>query len=585
MIGSDTKRASFMIRCGRKKLFFFIPLVIILALTFTYRAHQKSSYKASAILKVEDPLGIEPTDDRILTAAGASPAPLMKKRLSVSLDPQSGVMNLSLTGSSPKGLINIVNAIADAYVKELSSKAKEADKELVKEKYSEVKEYKRNLEKELEGSRVKLEGYESRMEKFKAEDSKIAAVLAALKSRLAELESERARLLRVYTTLHPDVVRIDADIANVKEEFSGVPARPTGGFELEKELEYRQKKFTELKKNWDDVKQKSIEEIISPRRTFAVTAYAKRPEPLFDPKARAAILIAGFIASLIIGLLTMLLAVLFDTSILNPEELSHYTHQVVIGALGFIKPLDPKLKSGQHGLDGLILRYDDNNKVIEPYRLLYTRIQSEILDKQPDIKSIFITSSIPREGKSVTAANLALVAARAGKKVLLIDCNLARPSIHRFFGINPKRAGLTDILNRGAALDSSIMNITDMVLGGMGMDAALKFKGLDRLSLITAGASISTAGELLRQDKIDLLLSDLKTRFDIIVLDGPPVATSADSLILAPKCQITFIVYSAGRPATPRASLRSAIHQLTTSHGVSFKAGTNLKGVIMTKCI
>src|SRR3989338_9115670 len=336
MAVSNTRRMGFIVKCGRKALFFIIPFLVILSVTLFYKAHQKSSYKAVVALRVDDPLGIEPTDDKILTAANASPASLVKKRLSVRLDHQAGIMNISLTGSSPRGLVNTANAIADVYIRELSLKAGQGDRNLIKEKYSATKQYKRDLEKDLKEAMVRLEDYEANVEKFRAEDSKIATILNTLKARLLEMEAERARLLRVYTNLHPDVVRVDSDIAAIKDEMAGAPPRPTGGFELEKELEYRQKKYLELKRKWDDIKSKSIEEIIAPKRTFAVTAYAKRSEPLFDPGTRAMIFIIGLLSSIVSGLAAMLLAAAFDTSILNPDELSTYVHLPVIGALSLI---------------------------------------------------------------------------------------------------------------------------------------------------------------------------------------------------------------------------------------------------------
>jgi len=277
-------------------------------------------------------------------------------------------------------------------------------------------------------------------------------------------------------------------------------------------------------------------------------------------------MLAGLIAALFLGFVIISIAVFSDTSIATPEEMSSFSKLPVAGIIPYIDKKSP-----------LLLENEGCADMVDSYRRLYAHIYSDIFAETLNGKIILLTSAIPREGKSIIAANLSLVMARAGKKSLLIDFNFERPYIHKLFGIDSKSPGLTDILARGTSLDSALMSVTDMLLGNMEMGKALGSKGLDKLNIIIAGRPLSMAGELLHSDKIEKLLQDLKNRFDIIILDGPSVSESVDGIILASKCDAALMAYSAGKKPTPRSYLKSAINSLA-------KSGS-LKGVIITRCI
>jgi tyrosine-protein kinase Etk/Wzc len=103
---------------------------------------------------------------------------------------------------------------------------------------------------------------------------------------------------------------------------------------------------------------------------------------------------------------------------------------------------------------------------------------------------------------------------------------------------------------------------------------------------MASGAHLPVAGELLRSYKLDALMAELRAKFDFLVLDGPSVTTSADSLILSLKCQVTFLIYSAQAPSTLRGALRSAVnHLLVRRAGTPVKVTSSLRGVIMNRCI
>lgn len=157
----------------------------------------------------------------------------------------------------------------------------------------------------------------------------------------------------------------------------------------------------------------------------------------------------------------------------------------------------------------------------EAYRSLRTSIKFSSVDRP--IKTLVVTSSIMGEGKSTVAGNIANILSQDGARVLIIDCDLRKPSVHyNFFITNGE--GLTDVLVGNSDLKSVIKKVDDS------------------LFLITAGTVPPNPSEILGSHGIENLLEDLAVNFDYIILDTPPVLPVTDALLLAAKADGTLIV-------------------------------------------
>lgn len=168
-----------------------------------------------------------------------------------------------------------------------------------------------------------------------------------------------------------------------------------------------------------------------------------------------------------------------------------------------------------------------HSMVSEQFRTLRTNIEFSSPDKE--IRSISITSASPSEGKSTTAANLAIVFAQAGKKVLLIDADMRKPTMHYTFGTSNHR-GLSTVLTRQERLETSI-NTT-------------RIPGLD---LLTCGPVPPNPAELLASKAMDGLLLEFKKKYDIVIVDSPPILSVTDGQILANKCDGSILVLNSGK--------------------------------------
>ncbi|MEH6948043.1 CpsD/CapB family tyrosine-protein kinase [Bacillus sp. JJ634] len=191
--------------------------------------------------------------------------------------------------------------------------------------------------------------------------------------------------------------------------------------------------------------------------------------------------------------------------------------------------------------------------ISEQYRTIRTNIKFTAVNKV--MKKILITSPGMNEGKSTTAANLAVSMAQQKDKVLLIDANLRNPSIHQIFKItNPN--GLTDILlNENISLEETVFKT-----------------GIGSLDVLASGTMISNASELIGSKIMKNFLKTVEQSYDVILIDSPSVREVTDTKIIADYCDGIILVYSNGKTELK--------HALETTRILKF-AEDKILGVIL----
>jgi capsular exopolysaccharide synthesis family protein len=176
----------------------------------------------------------------------------------------------------------------------------------------------------------------------------------------------------------------------------------------------------------------------------------------------------------------------------------------------------------------------------EAYRTLRTSMLVAAAER--GIKTIMVVSSVAGEGKSTTAANLGVVLAQAGKRVVLISADLRRPRVHEFFGLGPER-GLSEVL-----------------LGDRRPWESLKSGGTDNLWVMSSGHIPEQPTELLQSPAMQELITDQREVVDFILIDCPPILAVADALVLAPL--VDGVIFVADAMSTPRGAVIQARAQL-----------------------
>lgn len=175
----------------------------------------------------------------------------------------------------------------------------------------------------------------------------------------------------------------------------------------------------------------------------------------------------------------------------------------------------------------LITYVDPKSPISEQYRTIRTNIEFSSVDAE--IQTLMITSPGPAEGKSTTAANLAVVFAQQAKKVLLVDTDLRKPTVHYTFNQN-NTYGLTSVLSKQKALSDAV-NLTDQPY----------------LSVLTSGPIPPNPAELLGSKAMEQFLEEAKEEYDVVLFDTPPVLAVTDAQILANRCDGTLLVVYSGK--------------------------------------
>jgi capsular exopolysaccharide synthesis family protein len=192
----------------------------------------------------------------------------------------------------------------------------------------------------------------------------------------------------------------------------------------------------------------------------------------------------------------------------------------------------------------------------ESFRTIRTGIMLSSVDEVP-LKVLLVTSATPNEGKSTVAANLAVAMSQMGERVLLIDVDMRRHNLHDLFVIN-NNIGISDLIIDPTKLASAVQEIND----------------IPKLYIITGGTLAPNPSELLSSDRMRILISGLRDKFDRIILDSPPLMAFSDSLVLSRLAD--GVVMVAWGAKTPRATIIKAVDSLK---GV----GARILGVVLNK--
>lgn len=231
----------------------------------------------------------------------------------------------------------------------------------------------------------------------------------------------------------------------------------------------------------------------------------------------------------------------------------HASQQLGVPVLGLIA-------SHSTGGNGPVALAEPRAPVVEAFRALRTNLQFARADEQGQLKTILVTSPSPGEGKSLVAANLAIVLAQGEQRVLLVDADLRRPSLHKIFGLNNKYG-----------LSSLLFNMRQALKGNLWASSLAHTPRLKDLGVLTSGSLPENPAELLASNKIAALLERLRAEQDVIIIDSPPVLVVTDAAVLAPRVDGVLLVIKP--EATRIAEAHEAAEQLR-------RVGANLLGVV-----
>lgn len=305
-----------------------------------------------------------------------------------------------------------------------------------------------------------------------------------------------------------------------QQQFDKLPGQTIQYANLERERRASEKIYLMLLEKYQEA---LINEESQPNNVKIID-YGKVPGNPSKPN-RFLIILIGLFVGLGLGYSFALLRNILDVSVKSPEELE----SMGISLIGWVPTFMRESRSGRHtpSEQELILAYNADSAPAESFRTLRTRLQFSKLEPEP-IKTILVTSSIPREGKTIISANLS-ASFSLSNKVLLLDCDFRKPRLHNLF--NQKRyPGLCDYL-----------------FGTVSLDEIVRETQFENLSLVTCGTIPTNPAELIASKHMQNFLNSIKSKFDYIIIDSPPLATVTDAELLSSYSDGTVVVSLANK--------------------------------------
>jgi capsular exopolysaccharide synthesis family protein len=399
--------------------------------------------------------------------------------------------------------------------------------------------------------------------------------LGLLRSKLSELNLKRQTLLISFTEKHPQVEETTSEIkavfrearselqaawqaaanreaelgrrlAALQRENMSLPEKGLVLVRLQREMELQESLYSQLKAKYQEVQ---IQESGKVEEVFIVKPALAPSEP-FNIPSKLMIVTTGVLMGLIIAVVLAFLAEVFDTSMGTIEDVEELLKVPVLGVIPQLEGDGRKFGRSDRA-DGarnragdLVTHFEPKSQAAESFRALRTNLQFLGLESKGQL--FLITSSFVQEGKTLNVVNLALCMAQAGNRVLLVDADLRKPSIHRVFGLS-REPGITDCVLGNYHWREVVGTISDIMLGDFEIEEILKTPGMDKLHVVAAGTKPPNPTEILSSVRFREFLKEARQHYDFIFVDAPPILPVADATEIAPLMDGVFLVYTVGR--------------------------------------
>ena len=476
-----------------------------------------------------------------------------QNRLKASKRGQTNLISIKIIGDSPAEAKDIANAVADVYIQTSKDSSKDNWNKLINQMEIKLTEVKNDLEK----SRQLLHDYEAKegintafsslllggnlSDAGKSSASEIAQAVVMLKSNIMQMEINLESLRKRYPEANPEVIDLKNKIAETKQKLNEEESKAIerynkqfGLSDLAARVLFNQQLFTQLVSKQEELKAQYIMQNKSPE----IAEEAVEPMYPVSPK-RKLILMIGTFVSVVIGLGIVLLWESMDGSIHTPEKARKLLELPVIGNI-------PKLKVRNKGSWSPLFIYGNsentnhNSWVRELYRESYMALRMETLtslkfsnenheSETKQKKVILITSSVPREGKSLVSTNFAMSLAETGMKVLLVELDQYHSSQNGLLKLDTK------------------MGLMDLLTGKASWDDVVNHTPISNLFIVTPGVRDNQheLSGLLLSESMNTFMQMARERFDFIVFDSTPITLRSESISIGSRVDGAILVVKA----------------------------------------
>ncbi|MET3229223.1 UNVERIFIED_ORG: tyrosine-protein kinase Etk/Wzc [Burkholderia sp. 1263] len=442
---------------------------------------------------------------------------------------QTGVIQISLEDKDPAHAAEVANALAQSYVRQhVLNKQADASKMLDFLKSEEPR-----LKSDLERAEAALTAYQRQSGSINASEEAKVYLEGSVQyeQQIAGLRLQMAQLTERYGDDHPtlkaareQMAELQAQRAKYADRFRDLPATEVKAVQLQRDAKVAEDIYVLL---LNRVQELSVQKAGTGGNVHIVDA-ALRPGVPVKPK-KVLILSAAVILGLIAGTGFVFLRRNMFKGIDDPDHIERAFHLPVFGLV----PLSPEqallessFERGGERLRSVLANARPKDVTIESLRSLRTSMQFTMLDAKNRI--VMLTGPMAGVGKSFLTVNLAVLLANSGKRVLLIDGDMRRGVLERYLG-GAQDSGLSELLSGQISLEEAIRNAP-----------------VEGLSFISCGRRPPNPSELLMSPRLPQYLDGLAKRYDVILIDTPPVLAVTDASIIGAYAGSTFFVMRSG---------------------------------------
>ncbi len=466
---------------------------------------------------------------------------------------QSSVIGVTLQGPDPRLINGVLSEVGKEYIKQNAArKTEEAEKSLS------------YLNKQLPEIKSQLEQAEAKYNAFRnangtidlGEEAKLSLQQSsAAKLKKMDLQQKKIELLARYTEEHPAVQGIDMQLKEINgqigamnEHIKSLPNIEQNLLRLQREVKVNTELYTALLNTAQQLRLVTVGKVSNVR----LVDPPMLPEKPIKPN-RPVILALALMAGLFLGVMAAFFRKSLAGSIDSPEQLEQVAGVPVFATIPHSKKqreLYQQVNAKQQKVP-LLANVSSTDVAVESLRNFRTALQFALPTFKNNI--VLITGATPGMGKSFVSANLAAIMAAAGKRVLLIDADLRNGLLHLYFGFG-RHDGLSDA-----------------IAGARRLDQVIHHGVIENMDFITTGTLPQHPSELLLRPSFGTFLRELSSRYDLILIDAPPILAVADTMIIGAHAGAIYIMTRAG--VTTPGEISESMKRLA-------QAGLEAKGVL-----
>lgn len=468
---------------------------------------------------------------------------------------QSGVINLSFQGTSPKFVTDVVNNIEEAYLRQnVERRSAEAAQSLV------------FLEDQLPKLKDQVVLAQSRLNQYQLthgsvdvtkETELVLQNSVTLETNRLQLVQQREQALERFTPQHPSVKALDEQIRLLDDKLSKqkdatqkLPTTQQEILSLTRDLEVSNQLYTEMLNSVQQLR-------VSKAGTIGNVRIVDRAMPPLQPSAPKPALVIGL--SLFLGFAVGFVGILIQVALLRGvDDPAEVEARLGITAYASIPYSSSQRRLNQDVAKGgalsLLAQVDGQDLAIEALRSLRNSLQFLLLESSNNV--VMLTGPSPGLGKSFVSMNLAAVLALSDKRIVVVDADLRKGHLNRYLAMDSKPG------------------VSDYVSGAATYEQIVRGSSIETLKMVATGSYPPNPSELLLHERFVELINRLSADFDYVLIDTPPVLPVADSAIVGRLAGCTLLVLKSAQH--PMREIEECYRRLT-------QAGSNVRGMIFNQ--